>query len=926
MVEFVLGDGNGMITALVKGKIHEPSKRKGQGFGIIELKVAVSTGLGFTELKAFLKVCNRGVDKVQGVKEMAFEKLTLHMHLGGTFIDKPKVAYVELMMLYGEIHVYVDHAIDKAVEVVDLDLDEAGHTVDIGQGVGSIENIQSVDHGIDLGDNVDVGHNIGDNLGGFRVNEQGGTCETLNDLVNVTVGEDKKSHVAYEDNEDNNAAAKQAKKGESSGVACDEDEGDTDLIESSDIGDYESDGQGRVVCKKRNHVFFDPSDQVPHFELGMIFEGPKQFKATLSKYSIAKRFDYKLLRNERHRTKAICKEKGCPFVIYASVDNADGMYKIKTFNSTHECSISFKNSRATYKLLAGHFLPKLRVIPDLKLHEMVELAKQELNVDVSLTVCMRARMRAKEMINGRYTYEFERLFDYVAALREADPKVDVYLIGDGDRFTITSDMQKGLCDAVLDITPKAGHRFCARHWFANWKKNHRGVELQLQFWVCLDNNHAEAFNAKIIHSRHMSIISMFEEIRHYVMRRIAKNKGICAKWTKQFCPKICEKIEHNKELNAYCHVVWNGDRRYEVVCHDDRFVVNVDKRKCTCRRWDLTGIPCCHAICVIHFRKEKVEDYVAEVYKTEVVQNCYNCVLPPIPGDKFWPATNFGPIDPPLARKLPGRPKRKRVQEEGEVSGNNFSRRGRKMRCQLCFKLNHNSRSCPEKGTQCEGSGASGSQSFNQQPQIHEHTPNEGDASEQQPSGTPHETTAMSSDQPPSVTQNQVSPLTENTPSCTGSVRGRGERGRGRGRPLKSKSNTVNRKGKDKVNDIQPPLGPRGKKIMQGWGVYTNLKTGVHILNVSFYLNLIFTFKRLLMFSMIYIADADFSGYEKEHDNASFFQELRDSLLGVKRNRSQDTVEEDLAALTSEMQGTQESNTKGKKPKKSKPVRDKNTH
>ncbi|XVF48617.1 hypothetical protein PTKIN_Ptkin03bG0204400 [Pterospermum kingtungense] len=56
---------------------------------------------------------------------------------------------------------------------------------------------------------------------------------------------------------------------------------------------------------------------------------------------------------------------------------------------------------------------------------------------------------------------------------------------------------------------------------------------------------------------------------------------------------------------------------YEIACRDERFIVNVNGRRCTCKR------------------KEKVEQYVASCYKKEVFEACYNCVLFPLAGDKF---------------------------------------------------------------------------------------------------------------------------------------------------------------------------------------------------------------------------------------------------------------------------------------------------
>ncbi|KAK8576552.1 hypothetical protein V6N13_032473 [Hibiscus sabdariffa] len=44
-------------------------------------------------------------------------------------------------------------------------------------------------------------------------------------------------------------------------------------------------------------------------------------------FVVAKRVDYKLVRNEKYKVIAKCKGEGCPWEIYASVDNGDGFFK-----------------------------------------------------------------------------------------------------------------------------------------------------------------------------------------------------------------------------------------------------------------------------------------------------------------------------------------------------------------------------------------------------------------------------------------------------------------------------------------------------------------------------------------------------------------------------------------------------------------------
>ena len=53
-----------------------------------------------------------------------------------------------------------------------------------------------------------------------------------------------------------------------------------------------------------------------------------------------------------------------------------------------------------------------------------------------------------------------------------------------------------------------------------------------------------------------------------------------------------------------CTVEFNGDYGYEVKDGDtDTHTVNLELKKCTCRLWDLGGIPCHHAIKALLHKK-----------------------------------------------------------------------------------------------------------------------------------------------------------------------------------------------------------------------------------------------------------------------------------------------------------------------------------
>ncbi|KAK9032641.1 hypothetical protein V6N11_056899 [Hibiscus sabdariffa] len=213
-------------------------------------------------------------------------------------------------------------------------------------------------------------------------------------------------HVSIEENED--------LKGLGSGE-------ETDYLDSSDAGSYETDSDGGIICKKSGKVFFDASTVEPRFQLGMIFESQQQFKDALYYYAIAHSFDFRFVSNRKEKIRVVCKANGCPFLIHTSWDKSDGCYKIKTLVIEHQFSITFKNKRANYKLVGKHFLSKFRILPKLKIVEMQKLGREELKVELQKHTCIKARKWALEKIRGSVVLEFNRLFDYVFALRCADP-------------------------------------------------------------------------------------------------------------------------------------------------------------------------------------------------------------------------------------------------------------------------------------------------------------------------------------------------------------------------------------------------------------------------------------------------------------------------------------------------------------------------
>ena len=132
--------------------------------------------------------------------------------------------------------------------------------------------------------------------------------------------------------------------------------------------------------------------------------------------------------------------------------------------------------------------------------------------------------------------------------------------------------------------------------------------------VVVDNNMAECFNSWVLAARHKPIISMLEDIRLQCMKRIAHNKKLVEKWPSEWSPSCMAMYQDNNAASAICQVVFNGENGFEIGEGDDKHTVFLDKKLCTCREWDLTGVPCAHAIRALHHLKNDPKLFISHWY------------------------------------------------------------------------------------------------------------------------------------------------------------------------------------------------------------------------------------------------------------------------------------------------------------------------
>ncbi|KAK0593063.1 hypothetical protein LWI29_030189 [Acer saccharum] len=127
-------------------------------------------------------------------------------------------------------------------------------------------------------------------------------------------------------------------------------------------------------------------------------------------------------------------------------------------------------------------------------------------------------------------------------------------------------------------------------------------------------------------------------IRVNIIERRASRRQDIKTWFKEIGPWIVEILEISVKTSGSLTTHWGENGNFQINDNDDTTpvaVVDLAAKTCNCKQWNLTGIPCMHAISAIDWRHEDLLSYVHDHYKKSTHKKIWQNVIHGIKMERY---------------------------------------------------------------------------------------------------------------------------------------------------------------------------------------------------------------------------------------------------------------------------------------------------
>ena len=190
----------------------------------------------------------------------------------------------------------------------------------------------------------------------------------------------------------------------------------------------------------------------------------------------------------------------------------------------------------------------------------------------------------------------------------------------------------------------------------------------------MTTNLAKSFNVCLRDERHHSICSFLVEHMTKLGAMLVRHKAKSNQWKRSIRLKIDHKVKINIGKDEVYIVSPFSESIFCVFIGTSIFNVGIKEHSCTCRAWEMSGIPCKHACAVIGFNGQNVADFVDDQFKLSsqnliyygFFQGIETHDMPKVDVDGVVQVlgNEYFSLNPPCSKRPPGRLRKKRIQSQ----------------------------------------------------------------------------------------------------------------------------------------------------------------------------------------------------------------------------------------------------------------------
>ncbi|KAK3031452.1 hypothetical protein RJ639_036512 [Escallonia herrerae] len=397
--------------------------------------------------------------------------------------------------------------------------------------------------------------------------------------------------------------------------------------------------------------------------IGQEFPDVETCRRTLKDIAIALHFDLRIVKSDRSRFIAKCSKEGCPWRVHVAKCPGVPTFSIRTLQGEHTCEgvRNLHHQQASVGWVARSVEARIRDNPQYKPKEILQDIRDQHGVAVSYMQAWRGKERSMAALHGTFEEGYRLLPGKISEM----------------------------VDISQDVIPwfqQYPPRLWAVAYFEGVRYGHftLGVTELLYNWA--------------LEGHELPIVQMMEHIRHQLTTWFNERRNVGMSLSSVLVPSA-EKRILEAISDARCYQVLRANEvEFEIVSTERTNIVDIRSRVCSCRRWQLYGMPCAHAAAALISCGQNAHLFAEHCFTVDSYRETYSQMIYPIPERITWKEPGEGAegggakvdtsIRPPKTRRPPGRPKKKVLRIES------LKRPKRVVQCGRCHMLGHSQKKC----------------------------------------------------------------------------------------------------------------------------------------------------------------------------------------------------------------------------------------